>query len=288
MAGARASCIGAFLLFTGGSCSDGHSSGHADNSHSSDSAAPAPPPAPATYTKMGEGMCNEGVGGFGEFKCVGGGKCNAGGQPLSAVTETGTGCEDGEYLECDVFTDMTEESCRTKCSEDADCVGFMVSHAGAGGGKCELHTKLIESADAPLECYKYEASEWTLMGHEACRTADKTGPNSPVPDSYYGDYNLTYTADLAACKKQCEGAATTCVGIEYAQNEAKNGKHKCEVHFQELSEERGVQYTCWKRDNATEADKAIGISSAATRAVHVLRELLAPLLVIGGIAALAC
>lgn len=271
-----ATCVGALLLVSQGSASDPHGSGHSEGSH----AAGAPAAAAAAFVKLGDGQCNGGVGGFGEFKCVGGGGCNAGGQPLKPATETGTGCAGGEYLACNELLDMTESSCENTCAKDRDCLGFMISHSGVGGGKCELHTRLIESVSKPLECYKYSDSAFSLLGHGACRSMEVTGPDAPVPGTYYGDYNVTFTLDFLACKNACEGSSRPCTGIEFAKTPGADGTHKCEVHYAALSSQRMVTFACYERESLLgpggDGEQLMAGISGAERATtqHVLPLLL--------------
>lgn len=197
------------------------------------------------FTKIGDGQCNGGVGGTGQHKCLVGGACNEGGEPLAPPTVNGTGCPGAsEYLLC------TEESinisvCGAACQTDAACAGFMLSsHAAAGKARCELHTKKVGYVAKPLECYTCGSNVCKFIGYGACRTKSVTlfGPQN---GTLYGNMHVEWVSSLAHCQRMCRESLQPCVGIEYHGTARVEGDFKCEIHFEELSADQMSLFECW-------------------------------------------
>merc|ERR1712100_455400 len=107
---------------------------------------------------------------------------------MLSPTEHGTGCpKKNEYLLCKEDSSITVDRCKKECEGDAKCVGFMVSHNyKIKGGRCELHSKAIDSVADPLQCYGYNGNAFSLLGYGPCRTKEKTKGGAKA-GTYYGN-----------------------------------------------------------------------------------------------------
>merc|ERR1712038_118548 len=121
---------------------------------------------------------------------------------------------------------------------------MVTNHEALGTSRCELHTKPVEFAADPLECYSHVGGVISLMGKGACRTKELT-QSGPQHGTRYGYMQIEWVSGLSECETACRSSVQPCFGIEYHPTANERGLRKCEVHFEELSASQMSTMECW-------------------------------------------